>query len=280
MTGFGRAQVKQGRYHMRVVLSSVNGRYMDVKLSLPDQMAGLEMQIREKVAQVVKRGSVRVRVDIIPDAPDNPQDTQSLRELLNRVAGVIPEGATPVVDLVAATKLQEIMAQELTPQEAEALLSALDSALETLDTTRKQEGQRTEEFFTRTLSRLAELVGLAEKEKKKEQQLRKEKIHSNLAEIANADDELRNRLLFEVSAMMLKLDVEEELNRLNTHLSAFEKALKKGGVVGKRLEFLCQEMHREANTLSSKSFDPELIKIAIDMKELIERIKEQVRNIE
>jgi len=265
---------------MRVVLSSVNGRYMDVKLSLPDQMAGLEMQIREKVAQVVKRGSVRVRVDIIPDAPDNPQDTQSLRELLNRVAGVIPEGATPVVDLVAATKLQEIMAQELTPQEAEALLSALDSALETLDTTRKQEGQRTEEFFTRTLSRLAELVGLAEKEKKKEQQLRKEKIHSNLAEIANADDELRNRLLFEVSAMMLKLDVEEELNRLNTHLSAFEKALKKGGVVGKRLEFLCQEMHREANTLSSKSFDPELIKIAIDMKELIERIKEQVRNIE
>ncbi|MGB9590300.1 MAG: YicC/YloC family endoribonuclease [Candidatus Hydrothermia bacterium] len=279
MTGFGRSQGKVGDHIVLVSISSVNSKFLDIRLSLPDDAAEAEAEIRRLIQQRLSRGRIQVTIKMTNTGSLLPVDGAALTEYLTRLKEFVPEGIVPTVDLFNAPRV----ANALSGMGGEIIteLSAIVSAaLEEMERTRNQEGKRTGRVVLDLIERLSRLTDEAESLKEEENESRKRTILENISRLPLADEEVRQRLFLEASWMVIKSDVKEELERIRGHLSALRETLSQEGPVGKRLEFLCQELHREATTLSSKSSCPKLISLSVTMRELIEQIREQVRNLE
>jgi len=279
MTGFGRSQGRIGDHLVSVSVSSVNSRFLEIRVSLPDELADAEVEIRRLVQERLSRGRINLTVRFVPSEGAPPVNGPALTEYLSRVKDFVPEGVIPTVDLLNAPRV----AAALSGREGElldGLLRLVSEALEEMDRARAQEGERINAFFTDLLDKLQNLTDKAESLKEEENESRKRALADNIARLPLADEEVRQRLLIEASWMIMKADVKEELERLRGHISAFRETLSQDGPVGKRLEFLCQELHREASTLSSKSSCQSLILLSVTMRELVEQMREQVRNLE
>ena len=168
--------------------------------------------------------------------------------------------------------------EEACPEEA--VLEAVREALGELDRARREEGARTASAMRAQLAEMAEIVEKIDMLKGIEARRRRERVQRAVDELNIEDEATRNRVLAELNYYITRLDVAEELERLRSHLESFLRALEEERPVGRRLEFLCQEINREANTLSQKSVDPEVIKLAIRLRELAEELREQARNVE
>ncbi len=279
MTGFGRSQGRVGDHTVSVSVSSVNSKFLDIRLILPDDLAEAEAAIRKLVQEKLYRGRIHITIKLLTAGNIFPVDGAALTEYLSKLKEFVPEGITPTVDLLNAPRLASALSgigEELIGE----LTALVSTALDEMESARSQEGERTGLILLDLLERLSRMTEEAESLKEEENESRKRTILENISKLPLADEDVRQRLLLEASWIIIKADVKEELERIRGHISAMRETLSQGGPVGKRLEFLSQELHREATTLSSKSSCPKLISLSVSMRELVEQIREQVRNLE
>ncbi len=276
-----------------VELRSVNSRFLDLAFRLPDELRGLEPALRELLTKAFKRGKIELRLAGRSDA-DNafPAPTPEQLNRLSRVQSVVQGWLPQARDLSINEALQWCRSASPAEKLDEAAQDAARQCIQGLLEARAREGARLASILQDKLQRLRELceqaAPLLPQVVQRQQQRFLERFNEALAlagsqAAANAPstaDTARDRALAEAAAFAMRIDVAEELERLRAHIAELQRLLTQGGEIGKRLDFLIQELHREANTLGSKSAALDLTAIAVDMKVLIEQMREQVQNIE
>jgi uncharacterized protein (TIGR00255 family) len=289
MTGFGQGQAGDGRWRIAVGARSVNHRSFDLQVRLPEEWRPLEPGLRALATGVVARGRMELRVEIEPPAEAVHRlavDRAGLAELAREIealveAGLVGEGLR-AGDVLRAGDLVRVERQPATWGEAEQALleAAAKAALGELAAGRAAEGQRLEAALR---ARLAGLGAQVERLAARREQARDEwaaGLRRRLQELL-ADNELpEDRLAFEVAVLVERSDVQEELDRLRAHLEHCGAVLDGGGEVGRRLDFLAQEMQRELNTLGAKCRDLPMTEATLEAKLICEQFREQVQNVE
>jgi uncharacterized protein (TIGR00255 family) len=289
MTGFGHAEVSGAGVLITAEARSVNHRHLDVALRVPRALASVELELRRLVASRLERGRVDVAVQVAPATGAPPQrirmDAALAREYLEQARAFARDvGMAGEVTLGWLLERPGVVRMEdVEPAEGSlwpALCEAVSTALEELVARRTTEGEALAAELRRLLVELgAEVETIAARAPaavaRREERLR-ERIRSVLGE-AGVDE---GRILTEVAIWADKTDVTEELARLRAHLAQFAAALDRGGALGRSLDFLIQELGREVNTASAKADDLELSQAAIAAKGILEKMREQVQNLE
>jgi uncharacterized protein (TIGR00255 family) len=284
MTGFAVAAQEFDFGTVSVELRSVNHRYLDVQFRVPDELRVLESGMRELIAATLTRGKVDCRVAFTPRAAiatGSELNQALLEELLHLDRQVRAHfiGANPLT-VAEVLRWPGVLATRDVPQDTlrESVLTLLAKALEEFQQTRLREGGKLRNSLIERLSRMEELARSVAPLVPQLVKAYQDRLAAKLMEAAgNPDDE---RLRQEAVLFAAKIDVDEELTRLQTHLTEVRRILDKGGVAGKRLDFLMQELNREANTLGSKSVATESSNVSMELKVLIEQMREQIQNIE
>lgn len=283
MTGFARSQT-QGEWGEIVwEVRTVNHRYLDVSPRLPEPLRALEPAIREAVAATVSRGKVEVtarlnQASVVRDIEIDEDRLERLGEALSRVRShVIDCQAPDALRLLTYPGVQREAEPDTNALQA-AAFDSLKIALADLASMRNDEGQRLADMLSQRARAIGEHADAVRERLPQVRQAWHDKLHARLAEFGVEADPARveQELVFTAQRM----DVAEEIDRLHSHIQALEEALGKREPIGRRLDFLMQEFNREANTLGSKSQDAELTAHAVEMKVLIEQMREQVQNIE
>jgi uncharacterized protein (TIGR00255 family) len=269
-------------------IRSVNSRFLDLSFRLPDELRHTEPALREHITQHIKRGKVEVRA-VYHSTQDNDLadpsigTLQKLVGLQNKIQSWLPNARDLSVSDVIKLASHEKSGAGL--QDAD-LMPLATQAVKALKDARAREGARLAEMLQ---DRIGQLRTLAEQaapllpqlvEQQRQRFIDRWNEAMALSDGNVSSDVAKDRALTEATAFAIRIDVAEELTRLASHLDEISRLVKKGGDIGKRLDFLIQELHREANTLGSKSAALELTKISVDMKVLIEQMREQVQNIE
>jgi len=284
MTAFARQEQSSAWGTMIWEIRSVNHRYLEASIRLPEALRSLESLARERVTATLSRGKVEstLKLQTADAALTAITLNQPLVERLLQVAGELEYMMGPGTGLRLADVLRWPGAvSETEPNLDEIkqiLLDSLNAALAELVATREREGQRTAEMIRQRCAAMREQVQQVRARRPEVLARWRDKLLGRLAEIpADADP---GRLEQELVLIAQRLDVDEEMDRLETHLDEIEAVLERTEPVGRRLDFLMQELNREANTLSSKSADADTTRSAIELKVLIEQIREQIQNIE
>ncbi len=272
-----------------VELRSVNGRFLDLGFRLPDELRSLEPALRDLLVARFRRGKIELRLSTRADTerawPDpQPDQLNQLGRLESTVQGWLPKAQGLSVHEV----LQWCRAGTSSDRLDEAAIDAAKRAIEGLARAREREGERLVVVLMDRVDQLRVLAARAEPlipaVVQRQQQKFIERWNEALAAVDAAHtvspEALRDRAINEAAAYAIRIDVAEELARLRAHLDEIARLLDKGGEVGKRLDFLIQELLREANTLGSKASTLELTNISVEMKVLIEQLREQVQNLE
>ena len=284
MTGFASATRELATAALNVELRSVNHRYLDLQFRLPEELRALEPGLRELVVARLQRGKVECRVGLNPlphaqkEIDLNNEVLKQLRALSEKLRAAWPS----VPGLTAADILRwpGMLGSDAVPLEAMRIAchDALQAVLEDFTASRAREGGKLKDLL---LERVAAMEARAATVAPRMPQVIaafQEKLAARLREAMGAGDDERIRQ--EITLFANRIDVDEELTRLTAHLSEVKRILGAGGAVGKRLDFLMQELNREANTLGSKSVDIEVTKVSLELKLLIEQMREQIQNIE
>jgi uncharacterized protein (TIGR00255 family) len=293
MTGYANAlaAVEGGteRAAVNIELRSVNGRFLDLALRLPDELRSLEPALREMLAAAFRRGKIELRLTTSSEADAGwPQPTPEQLNRLNRLEGMV-QGWLPQARALSVNEaLLWCRGAAAAERLDETALQAARQCIQGLREAREREGARLVEVLMDKLQRLRELAAAAEPMVPAVVQRQQQRFLERWAEALAASgaaqnfsaDSMRERALNEATAYAIRIDVAEELARLRAHLDEIERLLKAGGELGKRLDFLIQELQREANTLGSKSAALELTNVSVEMKVLVEQMREQVQNIE
>ncbi len=284
MTGFATAAAETDAGSLALELRAVNHRYLDLQVRLPDELRMLESALREMIAAQLTRGKVECRVGFAPRragvAPGqlNQALLQQLVQWNGEVRGVLPGAQS----LSVADILQWHGMLEGAVLSADALratvLELLQQALREFSAARSREGEKLKAFLLQRMAQVEALRGAVAPRIPAAIAAYEDKLVARLKEAMQGGDDERVRQ--EITLFAAKIDVDEELSRLQTHLQEMRRVLEQGGAVGKRLDFLMQELHREANTLGSKAVDVEVSRTAMEIKILVEQMREQIQNIE
>ncbi|ROR34136.1 YicC/YloC family endoribonuclease [Inmirania thermothiophila] len=284
MTAFARRAHQASWGSLCWELRTVNHRFLDIALRLPEDFRGLEPRVRRAVERELRRGKVEVSLRYQPEcataptlALNRPLAEALVREL--RAAAALLDEPAPVspLELLRWPGVLEAGCPDLGPVQ-EAALKLLDEALADLVATREREGARLAELVRERCRRMAELAHEAAELQPRALEAQRERLRRRAAELAVELDP--QRLEQELVMLAQKMDVSEELDRLAAHVAEVERVLAEGSPAGRRLDFLAQELNREANTLAAKSADTEVTRIAVELKVLIEQVREQIQNIE
>lgn len=283
MTGFARTEAAGDWGELSWELRAVNHRYLDIHLRLPDELRVLEPELRQRIGRHLGRGKIECALRLRPAVADAVLEIDEKRlaavaDAGRRVAAALPEAAPldPLRVLQWPGVLRETPLD--TGAAAEAALDAFEQGLSELAAMRRAEGDRIESFLRERMTRIGELAGEVGERLPEVRTAWREKLMARLAELETPVDS--GRLEQEAVLVAQRLDVDEELARLRSHVQALDKALALKESVGRRLDFLMQEFNREANTLTSKSQDAEVTRCGVEMKVLIEQMREQVQNVE
>lgn len=284
MTAFARLEQPYDFGTLTWELRSVNHRYLDLNIRLPEDLRGLEQVVREKIGAKLKRGKVDVslRYKLSSSAVTSIEiDEEFVKNLLaaNAKLNQIASGSGEIDSLAILRWPGVIKEQERdwTPLEA-AAAKQLDSVLDELLAAREREGQRIAEMLQQRCQAIAGLVTDVRKRRPDALQYIRNKVETKIADMKLQVDQ--NRLEQELVLIAQRMDVDEELDRLDSHLEEMNNVLSQNQPMGRRLDFLMQELNREANTLGSKAADAETTKSTVDLKVLIEQMREQIQNIE
>ncbi len=271
-----------------VEIRSVNSRFLDLAFRLPDELRQAEPALRELLTGKLKRGKVEMRVSLEGNAGSGLKapasaTLQRLGSMEDTVRSWLPGAAAlSVADILRMAAGED----KSTRDYSDELLKLAKKALKELLSAREREGARLAQML---LERTAQLRALAASatpmvpklvEQQKARFMERWKEAMALTDGSTLPEAAQDRALLEATSFAIRIDVAEEIMRLSSHLEEIDRLLTAGGEVGKRLDFLIQELHREANTLGSKSGSLELTHVSVDMKVLIEQIREQVQNIE
>ena len=272
-------------------VKSVNGRGLDVRTRLPAGYDFLDLPVRDAAQKRFKRGNITINLNISQKAQQgaltvNEALLDELVSLTRRWREKAPDLAPPSLDGLLALRgvLESDQTGEIAAEDsdiAKTLLAQCDKALGQMETMRAEEGKRLSLVLTELLNEIAFLVTDAVSSAALDPTEMKAKLRQQVGALIEAGANLsEERLAQEVALLLGKADVREELDRLGAHLSAARKMLAAAEPVGRKLDFLCQEFNREANTLCSKASDIELTRIGLGLKAAIEQFREQVQNIE
>lgn len=285
MTAFARVQ-SQGDFGSLVCeMRSINHRYLEMNVHLPDALRVFEMPIREKVRQIAKRGKVETSLRYQPHASTegalvsiNTPLAKELCKASDTIASFLqnPAGIS-ATDVLRFPGVLEAKQADLEVLQKEALM-LVDKTLDELLAARAREGKELTQLFLQRMELMEKELAKVRQHLPQVMSNQRERL---LQRFADAKVELDpNRLEQEMVIFAQRIDVAEEIERTETHIAEVRRILKQGGTVGRRLDFLLQELNREANTLGSKSVDPVLTHAAVEMKVLIEQVREQVQNVE
>ena len=284
MTGFAAVAGELPGGTLAVELRSVNHRYLDLTLKLPDEFRGLEAALRERIAAELRRGKVELRVSLgrmqASGAALNVDEARvsEVAKAAAAVQRVVPDA--PPLSVAEFLRWPGVIVEASVPAEelAKRVLALVDSALAELAAARAREGAKLAALIEARCTDIEAQVGRVAPRIPAIHAAYVEKLGARLTEAGL--DPNQDRLKQELALFATKIDVAEEVARLITHVAEVRRVLAAGGSAGKRLDFLAQELHREANTLGSKSVDAELSQAALELKVAIEQMREQVQNIE
>lgn len=289
MTGFGRGNVAAGDREITVEVRSVNGRGLDVRLRLAPGFEALEPEIRKRVSARFARGSVNLSLNAKRSATAGAirVNRVALETVLGEISSLRERLESPPPRAESVLSLPGVLEFENGANENEdeaglqaSALEAVDQALEGLSASRLDEGKALSELVTAQVAEIAELTAKAEANPARSRDAILAKLKEQVADVAANAELDPDRLHQEALLLATKADIREELDRLVAHVAAARDLIKTGGPVGRRLDFLTQEFNREANTLCSKSNAVELTAIGLDLKAVVDRLREQVQNIE
>jgi uncharacterized protein (TIGR00255 family) len=284
MTGFAVQTQDLGSVSLHLELRSVNSRYLDLGFRIVDDLRAAEPAIRERISARLGRGKVECRLNLQAGhaAPrsmalnaallDQLADAQAT--LRARFADAAPLSVSELLRWPGMLADDSLGFDEMLP----AIVALTNAALDDLVATRGREGEKLASMIRERVARMRELVAIVTPRMPAVVVEYQERLTAKLRDAVASLDE--DRIRQEVALYAQRIDVDEELTRLNTHLDEVERILEAGGAAGKRLDFLMQELNREANTLASKSPATDITGIAMEMKVLIEQMREQVQNLE
>jgi len=283
MTAFARQTVESDLGTLTLELKSVNHRFSEVSLRLPEELRSVESKIRDRISQVVKRG--KIDANLRYQAPLATQGFEIDREAVKTLAaaskdveaelpGIGPIRMIDVLKWPGVLKTPEVDAERLT----ETAMTLLDMALKELLETREREGEKLKQLLLERCTAMSSEVARVQERIPVAIEAMRQRLKEKLADWKAELDE--TRLEQEVVFLCNKSDVAEEMDRLQAHIDEVKRVLGDKKPVGRRLDFLMQELNREANTLASKSPDTEMTRASVELKVLIEQMREQVQNIE
>ncbi|WP_435750085.1 YicC/YloC family endoribonuclease [Thauera sp. AutoDN2] len=284
MTGFAVQTRDLGSISLHLELRSVNSRYLDLGFRIVDDLRAAEPAIRERITARLGRGKVECRLNLQAghSAPRSmalnaallDQLAEAQATLRARFADAAPLSVNELLRWPGMLADDSLGFDEMLP----AIVQLAEAALDDMVATRRREGEKLADMIRERVARMRELVAQATPRMPAVVAEYQERLTARLRDAVASLDE--DRVRQEVALYAQRIDVDEELTRLATHLDEVERILKAGGAAGKRLDFLMQELNREANTLASKSPATDITGIAMEMKVLIEQMREQVQNLE
>jgi len=284
MTAFARQLYRGEEGELVWEIRSVNHRYLEAFVRLPEDLRGLETKVRERLGQRLKRGKVDCGLRYKPGTSRaaslsvNHVLVSSLQRAADEIGALTGHATRPdPMELMRWPGVMEEQAPDLNPVQERAL-QQLDATLDELIATREREGQRLGEIIRERCAGMQDHTRAVREHMPTVLAEIRQRLKARLEEVLEQLDE--QRLEQEMVLLSQRLDVDEEMDRLATHLDEVVRVLDKGGPVGRRLDFLMQELNRETNTLTSKSSDVEITRRAVDMKVLIEQMREQIQNLE
>ena len=290
MTGFARADGALGATTWTWEVRSVNGRGLDVRLRLPPGSEGLEPGVRAAVAKRLVRGSLSVALNLKrgDGATELRVNEAALRQVLIAVEGIRARlnAPPPRAELLLGIKgVIEVVEREESETEvrarSEAILASLADALDELVRTRSAEGERLAAVIAEQLNAMARLVAQVEAAPSRSPAAIRERLKEQIARLLETGAVLEeSRILQEVALLATRADVAEELKRLAAHIAAARELIEASRPAGRQLDFLAQELNREANTVCAKASDAEVTRAGLALKAVIDQMREQVQNIE
>jgi uncharacterized protein (TIGR00255 family) len=291
MTGFARTSAQHGNYSWTWEIRSVNGKGLDVRCRIPSGFDALDLATRNLITKKFKRGNVSVSLNINHSKEHagykvNHELLSQLVEVMKMVEKDVPGVSAPSVDgLMGLRGVIEQVEEEESEEEREKahaeILSSLETAMNDLKENRAKEGARMETVLRGHIDEIEELCGKAEACAAAQPAALRARLVRQLKDVMEDLPDLNEeRISQEAAVLMTKADVREELDRLRAHIEGARELLDQGSPCGRKLDFLCQEFNREANTLCSKAQDVDLTRIGLDFKAVIDQFREQVQNIE
>jgi len=284
MTGFARQNIEQDWGNGAWEIRSVNSRFLETNFRLPEAYRSLEFKLREKLRKKFNRGKLdcNLRLEINASNQDGLSIDQDLatsliqsHKLLQKAANIQQQpDLTRLLNWPGLIKKASLDNQQMEKE----LLSSMDQAIEQLINMRSREGEGIVLMIQQRLDAIAEQIIFVRQEMPVIKQWQKDKILNRFKEAQLELDE--SRIEQEMVMVAQKVDVDEELDRLEVHIKEVARLIQKGGAVGRRLDFLMQELNREANTLGSKSISSKTTAASVELKVLIEQMREQIQNIE
>lgn len=287
LTGFGRAEVEHGDLRYSVELRSVNNRFLDISTRLPRNLMNMDGEIRARLRGRVQRGKLNVLIEEPREDVQrarlevDPGAAKSLVESLRRVAeetglayDLTLSDLAPVLSMLTGSESERIARKR-----RELVLRGLDEAIDRFDETAAAEGENLAEDFRARLDEIAEIAANIESRAAENRDQSLAKLRERIEKYVPPDQVDERRLEQEVAYLIDRIDVTEEIVRLRSHLDLFRHALDNGGLVGKRLNFILQEMNREVNTIGSKASDADVAAWVVEAKEEVEKVREQVQNV-
>ena len=285
MTGFATASAELDAGSLTLELRAVNHRYLDLQLRMPDELRSLEPALRETIVTQLTRGKVECRIGFAARHPEqnpaqlNPAMLRQLAQWSTEVRDILPgAGSLTVAEVLHWNSVLQSPPLPSADSMHEVVRQLLQQALNDFSAARGREGEKLQLFLMQRVTQIETLCASVVPRIPTALAAYEEKLVARLRIAMQGDD--NERLRQEISLFASKIDVDEELSRLQTHLQEMKRVLIQGGAAGKRLDFLMQELHREANTLGSKSVDAEVSRSSMEMKLLIEQMREQIQNIE
>lgn len=288
MTGFGRAEIEEDNRKICVEIKAVNHRYLDESIKMPKNFGMFEAPVRTVLKEYIERGKVDVYITYEDLGEENVTiryNKQVAAEYLKYLKEMKEDFALDDdIRLSTLSRYPEVLTMEEAPADEESIWKTLEKAVraaaEKFRESRIKEGENLKADLIAKLDGMLEQVGLIEARSPEIVKAYQEKLENKIRELLGSRDIDDARILTEVGIFADKICVDEEIVRLKSHIQAVKDELVKGGTVGRKLDFLAQEMNREANTTLSKANDLELSNTAINIKTEIEKIREQIQNIE
>lgn len=286
MTGYGSSEILTEDFQLSVEIKSYNNRYLDIITNVPYYLNSFELPIKAEVKKIASRGHVEVsiRIKMLRNNVKVLVDEEAVAHYgeaflqMSKACGRLLEPS--LSDFLSIDGLLSSVNDSGVEKFKEPLMNALGKALAQFKESKDREGYSTLQDLIDSQSKIAASLEIVENRADELESLVKRNLRMRFEELLGDKNYDENRILQEVAVMLVKSTINEEIKRLHIHLNEFNKLVKVDGVVGKRLDFLCQEMNREINTIGSKSQIAELNLEVVQMKDSLENIREQIRNVE
>ena len=290
MTGFARSHGASGPYTFEWELKSVNAKGFDLRLRLPQGWDELEAFAKKRAAEMLSRGTVYAnfnvkRADALSTVRINEDVLAAVVKVASSLAGKIDAVAPSIDGLLAIKGVIEVVEPERNEEEDKAATAAaaaaFDEALKSLVAMRRREGEALGQILSQRMDEMEMLARKAEAAPGRKPEAVKARLAEQISALLETSDRFdSDRLNQEALLIAAKADIREELDRIASHVAQTREMISKGGAIGRRLDFLAQEFNREANTLCAKSNDPETTRAGLELKAVIDQMREQVQNLE